>query len=94
MTALEKVGGACIWTAQLMNEESRFPAPGYAGRRLRSTACNERTTPLVPLASLDLPNRARRVAYGSMQDGRTNFRDVRPELDAAVSGRTFHSLRQ
>jgi len=46
-------------------KESRFPAPGCAGRRLRSTASSERTTPLVPLASLDLPNRGRRVACGS-----------------------------
>ncbi len=46
-------------------KESRFPAPTKGGRRLRSTTCNERTTPLVPLASLDLPNRGRRVAYGS-----------------------------
>ncbi|MGI9321596.1 MAG: proton-conducting transporter membrane subunit, partial [Thiogranum sp.] len=46
-------------------KESRFPAPGYTGRRLRSTAENKRTTPLVPLAALDLPSRGRRVAYGS-----------------------------
>ena len=89
---------------------SRFPAPGYAGRRrhaqrhstsaslpsakphlphcLRSTACHERTAPLVPLtrnefqsallclrqnrtsffvcALLDLSNRGRRVAFGSL----------------------------
>ena len=67
---------------------SRFPAPAASGgRRLRSTACNNRTTPLVPLmrygnqsallrlrrnrtsffacASLVLPNRGRRVAFGS-----------------------------
>jgi len=46
-------------------KESRFPAPACGGRRLRSTARDERTTPLVPLAPLDLPNRGRRVAYGS-----------------------------
>jgi hypothetical protein len=46
-------------------EESRFPAPGYAGRRLRSTANNEHTTPLVPLALLDLLNQGLRVAFGS-----------------------------
>jgi hypothetical protein len=39
-----------------VKKESRFPAPACDGRRLHSTACNERTTPLVPLASLDLPN--------------------------------------
>jgi hypothetical protein len=38
---------------KVINEsrESRFPAPACGGRRLRSTACNERTIPLVPLAS-------------------------------------------
>jgi C-terminal processing protease CtpA/Prc len=46
-------------------KESRFPAPGCAGRRLCSTAGKGRTTPLVPLALLDLPNRCRRVACGS-----------------------------
>jgi len=46
-------------------KESRFPAPASGGRRLRSTACNARTTPLVPLAPLDSPNRGRRVACGS-----------------------------
>jgi hypothetical protein len=46
-------------------KESRFPAPTFGGRRLRSTACHERTTPLVPLAALDSPNRDRRVACGS-----------------------------
>ena len=50
----------------LNNKESRFPAPAYGGRRLRSTAYHQRTTPLVPLASLDLPNRGRRVACGSL----------------------------
>jgi len=71
-------------------QESRFPAPASGGRRLRSTASNKRTTPLVPLtrcgipsallrlrrnrtssiacASLDLPNRGRRVARGSSSD--------------------------
>jgi len=38
-------------------KESRFPAPACGGRRLRSTAWNWRTTLLVSLASLDLPNR-------------------------------------
>ncbi len=52
-----------------VTKESRFPAPTKGGRRLRSTTCNERTTPLVPLASLDLPNRGRRVAYGSKEAG-------------------------
>ncbi len=46
-------------------KESRFPAPAFGGRRLRSTACNRRLDPLVPLALLDLPNRGRRVACGS-----------------------------
>ena len=46
-------------------KESRFPAPAFGGRRLRSTACHQRTAPLVPLAMLDLPNRGRRVAFGS-----------------------------
>ncbi len=45
--------------------ESRFPAPAYGGRRLRSTARDRRSTLLVPLALLDLPNQGRRVAYGS-----------------------------
>ena len=43
-------------------KESRFPAPACGGRRLRSTAFNGRSTPLVPLASLDLP---KQVACGS-----------------------------
>ena len=46
-------------------KEFCFPAPAGGGRRLRSTACNKRTIPLVPLASLVLPNRDRRVAFGS-----------------------------
>jgi hypothetical protein len=54
------------WTQAHPQKESRFPAPAYGGRRLRSTACYERTTPLVPLAALDSPNRGRRVACGSM----------------------------
>jgi len=49
--------------------ESRFPAPVFDGRRLRSTAWNMRTTPLVSLAPLDLTNRGRRVAFGSVQEG-------------------------
>ena len=50
----------------MQRKESRFPAPGCAGRRLRSTACHKRTAPLVPLALLDLSNQGRRVACGSM----------------------------
>jgi putative lipoic acid-binding regulatory protein len=49
----------------MTNKESRFPAPGCAGRRQRSTASNESATPLVPLALLDSPNRGRQVACGS-----------------------------
>ena len=45
-------------------KESRFPSFAFGENRLRSTACNWRTPPLVPLASLDLPNRGRRVAFG------------------------------
>ncbi len=48
---------------------SRFPAPAFGGRRLRSTACKRRLAPLVPLALLDLPNRGRRVACGSGVSG-------------------------
>jgi outer membrane lipoprotein carrier protein len=33
----------------MKSKESRFPAPAYGGRRLRSTACNKRTTLLVVL---------------------------------------------
>jgi hypothetical protein len=51
---------------QKLLREAPLPAPACGGRRLRSTAYHKRTTPLVPLASLDLPNRGRRVAYGSM----------------------------
>jgi len=47
------------------NKESRFPSFACGKNRLRSTACHERAPPLVPLASLDLPNRGRRVACGS-----------------------------
>ncbi len=47
--------------------ESRFPAPAYGERRLRSTECNERSTLLVPLAALDLPNQGRRVTCGSYE---------------------------
>jgi hypothetical protein len=43
---------------------SRFPSFAFGENRLRSTALNK-PPPLVPLASLDLPNRGRRVAYGS-----------------------------
>ena len=35
--------------------ESRFPAPGYAGRRLHSTAQNGRSTPLVPFTRYGTP---------------------------------------
>ena len=59
-------------------KESRFPAPACGGRRLRSTAYNGRATPLVPLASLDLPNRDRRVACGS--------NDTDPVRSATASG--------
>ena len=38
-------------------------------RSLCSTAYYQRTAPLVPLASLDLPNRGRRVACGSFAPG-------------------------
>jgi hypothetical protein len=48
-----------------LHKESRFPSFASGENRLRSTACKKRTTPLVPLASLDLPNRGRRVAFGS-----------------------------
>ena len=47
----------------------RFPSFACGKNRLRSTACHQRTTPLVPLALLDLPNRGRRVAYGSAVSG-------------------------
>ena len=46
------------------NKVSRFPSFAFGENRLRSTALNK-PPPLVPLASLDLPNRGRRVAYGS-----------------------------
>jgi predicted pyridoxine 5'-phosphate oxidase superfamily flavin-nucleotide-binding protein len=49
----------------LDEKESRFPSFAFGENRLRSTACNQRTPPLVPLASLDSPNRGRRVAFGS-----------------------------
>jgi hypothetical protein len=45
--------------------ESRFPSFASGENRLRSTACIQRTPPLVPLAPLDSPNRGRRVAFGS-----------------------------
>jgi hypothetical protein len=48
---------------QTLLKGSRFPAPACGGRRLRSTACTMRTTPLVPLASLDLPNRGSEAEY-------------------------------
>jgi len=51
--------------ANAINKESRFPSFAFGENRLRSTACNGRTAPLVPLASLDSPNRGRRVACGS-----------------------------
>ena len=44
------------------NKESRFPTPAFGGRRLRSTAYQKRSPPLVPLAVL---NQGRRVACGS-----------------------------
>jgi len=44
-------------------KESRFPSFAFGENRLRSTALNK-PPPLVPLASLDLPNRGRQVAYG------------------------------
>ena len=67
-------------------KESRFPAPACGGRRLHSTACQERTAPLVPLAALDLPNRGRRVAFGSKKLTRKGFTRAAAILVALLLG--------
>jgi beta-glucosidase len=48
----------------MLQKESRFPSFACGENRLRSTACNKRTPPLVPVAALHSPNRGRRVAFG------------------------------
>jgi copper(I)-binding protein/cytochrome oxidase Cu insertion factor (SCO1/SenC/PrrC family) len=67
-------------------KESRFPAPGCAGRRPRSTAYNERSALLVPLASLDLPNQGLRVACGSQESAARLLAEARIANQSKPSG--------
>jgi hypothetical protein len=69
-------------------KESLFPSFAFGENRLRSTACNQRTPPLVPLAPLDSPNRGRRVAFGSFVLYRAHHAlraEENPALDTAAT---------
>jgi uncharacterized membrane protein YgcG len=56
------------FTLHRIRYESRFPAPAYGGRRLRSTALDNARDPSGPASFARLPNQGRRVAFGSKND--------------------------